>query len=80
MRCKVIKVGESMAIVLPDGFAEEFRVEVGSHVDVRIEVPSPKAGASKCPRYGLEQLLSEMPEPAPMVPGWDSMPARGREE
>ena len=71
--------GGSLIVTIPKAFVESNGLTDGSQLHMRmagakitLEVPPRK-------RYKLAELMAEMPEGLPTVPGWDEMPAVGRE-
>lgn len=74
------RAGGSLVITVPKAFVEQNQLHDGSQVallmngnTLTLSAPAPR------PRYRLQDLLAEMPEELPMVPGWDELASVGKE-
>jgi len=72
------RVGGSLVVAIPKEFIERNGLTEGSQVELRLVGKKMTVTPSR-PRYGLADLMSEMPDDLPRVEGWDEMPPLGEE-
>lgn len=79
MKLNVQKWGNSAAIRLPAAVLAQMGAKVGDVFEMELKGDEASIRLAK-PKYTLAQLLAEMPEGLPRVPGWDAMPDVGKEQ
>jgi antitoxin ChpS len=75
MKLNIQKWGNSAAIRLPAAMLAQIGAGIGDSVEI-----DPAAIRVAKPKYKLADLLAEMPDGLPMVEGWDTLQAVGKEE
>mgnify|MGYP003583876165 FL=1 len=76
---KLQKWGNSAAVRVPKDILNKLGLQIGDELETEIRGQSIVIKAAKRPRYNLADLISEMPEGAPRVEGWEEMPDVGKE-
>lgn len=73
------RAGGSLVMTVPKAFIDQNGLGEGSQVELQLQGKTLTVEASTRPRYKLAELLAEMPQGLPLVPGWDEMPSVGLE-
>jgi antitoxin ChpS len=75
MKLSIQKWGNSAAIRLPAAVLAQIGAGIGDSVEV-----DPTAFRVAKPKYNLAELMAEMSDGLPMVEGWDTLEAVGKED
>ncbi len=79
MKTRIQKVGDGLAVVIPDAVAAQTGLTENAEVDVTLENGAVIARPVSRPRYTLEELLRDVTDDQ-LHPETDTGPAVGREE
>ncbi len=80
MRQALRRAGGSLVMTIPKAFIEQNNLTDGATVELRMVGSTMTIDApAVAKRYKLADLMAEMPDGLPLVEGWDTLPAVGRE-